>query len=44
MSVTAKDVQENAKKYFNSENLTVGVLIPKWKGNFFYFYPLLYFF
>jgi len=29
MSVTAKDVQENAKKYFNSENLTVGVLIPK---------------
>lgn len=29
MKVTARDVQEVAKKYFNFDNLTVGVLLPK---------------
>ncbi|MGB9822537.1 M16 family metallopeptidase [Thermodesulfovibrio sp.] len=29
MKVTAKDVQEVAKKYFNFDNLTVGVLLPE---------------
>lgn len=29
MEISATDIQEVAKKYLNSENLTVGVLIPK---------------
>lgn len=29
MKVTTRDVQEVAKKYFNFDNLTVGVLLPK---------------
>ncbi|MEN2986296.1 MAG: pitrilysin family protein [Thermodesulfovibrionaceae bacterium] len=29
LKIEAQDIQEVAKKYFNSENLTVGVLLPK---------------